>query len=407
MELVQTQMANNAAPHMCSSAMSIAQQQFYKRNEDAAIRTLFELEKASGAKVTQDAESVLNNISSLVCTQKEEFGTRKCRYVPLAVMKNVWMVKTGGHGREISEETAYSKETDTVSATVVLGDGFGGEYRTMREKPVDRSGFDTEVAQILRAKDLIRGTAWSACYASVQANNGYSKIYLDDSAEETESTPAAPAAEPEVETAAPKKKPGRPKKKQAEADVLEAAEAAPAKNDMPEEAPAKEAETPASTGDALSESVAEEITFEEAIAQEDASVRTETEEPAPAPAETAQETKAETEMNDLPFTDAAPAVSEEKEEKKTPSWPAAPLREIAYEDALHVMSPFIHHELGAIVGIGVKANVGSRENAVHYIERAMARGKSFDDDDVNAMLTIIVNNEDMKAAYDKRRVEVA
>ena len=389
-----------AAPHACSSAINVAQQQFFKRNEDAAIRTLFELEKLAGAKVTQDAESVLENISSLVCVQKEEFGTRKCKYVPLAVMKNVWMVKTGGHGRELSEETCYSKDTDTVSATVVLGDGFGGEYKTTREKPVDRSGFDTEVAQILRSKDLIRGTAWSACYASVQANNGYSKVYLDDSAEETAEN--APTPEPQAEASAPKKKPGRPKKKVADPVEVEAAiEVAPEpeKNTASEDA-LESASSAAS--DALSESAAEEIPFEEAVMQDNA--KAEAEQPAIAPEEPKQ---AEEEISELPFTEAAPVAAEAKEEPKESSWPAAPLHEISYEDALHVMSPFIHYELGAIVGIGGNGTFGDRRNAVPYIEKALKKGKSFEDDDVNAMLTIIVNNDDMKAVYEQKRIEAA
>lgn len=401
-----TQNQTQATPHVCSSAINIAQQQFFKRNEDAAIRTLFELEKLAGAKVTQDAESVLENVSSLVCVQKEEFGTRKCKYVPLAVMKNVWMVKTGGHGRELSEETCYVKETDTVSATVVLGDGFGGEYKTTREKPVDRSGFDTEIAQILRSKDLIRGTAWSACYASVQANNGYSKIYLDDSAEEAVEN--APAPEPEVEASTPKKKPGRPKKKVAEPVEAEAvAEVIPGPAEPVKDITSKtipESTTPTS-GDALSESVVEEIPFEEAAAQED--TKAESEQPSMTSEEPEQ---AEEEISELPFTETAPAVpvtAEAKEEPKESSWPAAPLREISYEDALHVMSPFIHWELGSIVGIGVSGNVGDRRNAVPYIEKALAKGKSFVDDDVNAMLTIIMNNDDMKAAYEQKRIEAA
>ena len=398
------EIANETLVENVAATNDIAQQQFFKRNENAAVRTLFELETAAGAKVTQDAESVLDNLSSLVCIQKEEFGTRKCKYVPLSVMKSVWMVKTGGHGREISEETTYSKETDTVIATVVLGDGFGGEYRTMREKPVDRSGFDTEVAQILRAKDLIRGTAWSACYASVQANNGYSKVYLDDTAEDVDAKPVAavaekPALEPTEVEPAPKKKRGRPKKETTE----------PVTEGLPV-ADKVTVETEAIISEPISESDALSTVAEEPPIQEETPTETQAggfEEQGSLPEKPAVQ---ETEITELPFTETTPeisaaAVTEESKEAKEYSWPAGPLHEISYEDALKVMSPTIHRELGEIVGI-TKPGVGCHANAVYYIEKAALRGKvCFDDEDMNAMLVIIANNEDMKAEYDIKREE--
>ena len=324
------------------TADASARELFFKRNERAAVRTLYELEKEAGAAAEQNAESVLENVSALVRAQREEFGTRQCRYVPLAVMRNVWMVKTSGHGRELSEETTYCKDTDTVSATVVLCDGFGGEYRTTRERPVDRSGFDTEVGQILRAKDLIRGTAWSACYASVQANNGYSKVYLDDAeGPSTTETSKAPAKE---ET---------PKKKTRQSGKA----------------------TKASADDALATATATSS------------------ETAPSPALTAPEQQTSADH---------PA---EKSAKAALVWPEKPLREVTYEQALATPSPFLKWKLSIITGIGEKPGVGNRSNALAYIEKALSHGETFEDEDVNAMLTIIMHNDDLREAYERRRKE--
>lgn len=348
------------------NAEEAARELFYKRNERAAIHTLWELERAAGAKPEQTPESVLDNLSVLVSTQREEFGARQCRYVPLAVMRNVWVVKTAGHGRELSEETEYLKDSDTVAATVVLGDGFGGEYKTKRERPVDRSGFDTEVAQILRSIDLIRGTAWSACYASVQANNGYAKVYLDDTAPEQETASAdAPKAETVKPEDAPKKRGRKPKKTEEPVDALA---------DASQETGSK-AESPA-TPVGKSDPIAEKKTAEVAAAPKE-----QTEEPKKQ--EVAEKT-------------SEPVV-----------WPEKPLHEVSYEEALATVSPFVHWKLSVITGIGEKPGTGNRNNAVMYIEKALSvHGETFDSPDVNAMLTIIMHNDDMKAAYDKRRAEI-
>lgn len=347
---------------MTTPVESASRELFFKRNEQAAIRTLYELEKEAGAKVEQTAESVLENMSVLVRAQKEEFGSRQCRYVPLAVMRNIWMVKTSGHGRELSEETTYLKDTDTVSATVVLGDGFGGEYKTTRERPVDRSGFDTEIAQILRSKDLIRGTTWSACYASVQANNGYSKVYLDDTENGTDT---AVKGETNETAEAPKRKPRQTKKKAEEpvSDALATATAEAASSPIP---PVQETSTPA---EEKSEAVKEEK-----------------------PVATPEDTK--------------PAQQETSDAKTAPTWPEKPLRDVTYEQALATTSPFLKWKLSVITGIGEKPGVGNRKNALSYIEKALSRGETFESDDVNAMLTIIMNNEDLKEAYDRRRKEL-
>lgn len=345
------------------SADNAARDLFFKRNEQAAIRTLYELEKEAGATVDQTAESVLENVSSLIRVQREEFGTRQCRFVPLAVMRNVWMVKTGGHGREMSEETTYLKDTDTVSATVVLGDGFGGEYKTTREKPVDRSGFDTEAGQILRSKDMIRGTAWSACYSSVQANNGYSKVYLDDTADDADAQKETEAqTNTDTSTEPPKKKTRQGRKKTEDALAAATAETAPVSVSSPAAATKKE---PAA--------VKEPDLPKEA--------------PAPVP----------------PVAKAEPVL---QEEKPSLPWPEKPLREVSYEEALATPSPFLKWKLGIITGIGEKPGIGNKKNAISYIEKALSRGETFENDDVNAMLTIIMNNDDMKADYDRRRKEL-
>lgn len=383
---------------------------FFKRNEEAAIRTLYELEKAAGVKVEQTAESVLEHLSALVCVQKEEFGTRKCKYIPLAVMRSVWMVKTSGHGRELSEETTFSRESDTVTATVVLSDGFGETYKTSREKPVDRQGFDSDTAQILRSKDLVRGTAWSACYASVHANNGYSKVYVDDDASltggkeaEKEAIPSSilnisPKTDTLGEEAVAKKKPGRPRKKVGEAEPV----------------PASTTDTAAEiTADSADNTQKPEGTIQEAETRTDALSAATSEAPLyveeAKPAAETESSAATKELEELPYVDGktAPAVPgiEDKAEtavSQNTAWPTAPAYEMPYETALEVRSPFLKHKLKNLIGFN---GSGTPQNAVIYIEKAMERHKPFDDEDVVAMMTIIEHNADLKQLYAERLLE--
>ena len=97
---------------------------------------------------------------------------------------------------------------------------------------------------------------------------------------------------------------------------------------------------------------------------------------------------------------------ETSDAKTAPTWPEKPLRDVTYEQALATTSPFLKWKLSVITGIGEKPGVGNRKNALSYIEKALSRGETFESDDVNAMLTIIMNNKDLKEAYDRRRKEL-
>ena len=119
----------------------------------------------------------------------------KAEYIPLSVMRQIYVLLTFGYGREEGVESVFHSVGNNdgfVEYTARLSDGFGGVTTGTVTRTYDHGSFASAGQKAAAMMNLARGSAWSAAYAAAGANLGIFPKYIEPAPEKKQAP--APAA---------------------------------------------------------------------------------------------------------------------------------------------------------------------------------------------------------------------